>query len=114
MPTWQRVYISACAAVIGYALGYSLCVYGAWPKLTYFPYHHRWELLDNPPNPVPMNYLGLVTWGGASAALVAALVWFAAHWVRRPIPTTILRLAGAWALTAFALAGLFFTWNLLA
>lgn len=113
VPTWQRVYIAACAGVIGYALAYVLSVFADWPKLTYLPYQRAWGVYDRPPGPLPTNYLGIVLWGLAGALGAAILAWGITRFVRREASRRWLLLFGGWALTAFFLAGLFFTWALL-
>lgn len=112
MPTWQRAYLAATSAIIGYTLGYALSVFGEWPKATYAPYERTWQLHDTPPTPVEMPYVGIVLWGigGALVAAVGAIA--VTRFVRRELPARWLLLFGAWALTGFLLAGTFFTWNL--
>jgi hypothetical protein len=112
MPIWQRIYITACSAVIGYMFGYALCVYGEWPKATYSPYDGSWQVLDLPPDPMMSNYVGIVLWGASGAAVAAAVVWIATGRFRRELPRRWLHLFGMWALSAFVLTGAFFTWNL--
>jgi hypothetical protein len=112
VPSWQRIYVSACCAVIGYTLGYTLSVYGEWPKLTYSPYDRTWQLWDAPPSQVMSNYLGIVLWGASGAVVAATGAWLATRFARRELPRRWLHLFGAWALTGFLLAGAFFTWNL--
>lgn len=112
VPRWQRIFVIACACVIGYSLAYTLSDFGQWPKLTYFPYEGEWAWFRVPPGPVPMPYVGMVFWGvvgGAGCAVVAA---GSCHVRKTPISDTMLRLWGGWSLSAFAFAGLYFTWNL--
>lgn len=112
MPTWQRTYLAACAAVIGYCLAYTASDYGRWPRLTYYPYEREWQFVSNPANPIPMQYLGTLLWGLGGALLAAALVWLATLAVRREASARVLHLAGGWALIGFVYAGAYFTWNL--
>lgn len=112
MPNWQRTYLIACCAVIGYTLAYALSVYGEWPKLTYFPYERSWEMVTTPPGPVPSNYVGIVLWGVGGATVGAAGAWLFSRLYRRELAPRWLHLFGGWALTGFVLAGAFFTWNL--
>ena len=112
VPRWQRIFVISCAGVIGYTLAYTLSDFGQWPRLTYFPLEGEWHWFRTPPGPVPMAYLGMVLWGfvGAAAASLAAVV--GCRLVRRSLTDTMLKLWGAWALTSFAFAGMYFTWNL--
>lgn len=112
MPRWQRTYLVACCAVIGFAIAYSLCEYAQWPRLVLAPVTGE-ARLDRPPiSRLELGYVGLVAWGaggalvGGAAALAAASLW------RRPLSDRSLRLLGGWALTAVALAGAFYTWSL--
>ena len=112
MPPWQRTYLAVCGGVIGFALAYVLCDYAAWPRLTYFPLERTWQLVTPSTDPVPMGYVGMILWG-VGGAVCAGLGGFALLGLtRRPWPDRWLRLAGAWAVTAFAYAGLYYTWNL--
>ncbi len=112
MPSWQRSYLAACCAVIGFCVAYALSVYGGWPKATYFPYENAWEFHSTPPGSVPSNYLGIVLWGLAGAVVCAGLAWLVTQFIKRDLPPRWLQLFGGWALTSFFLAGAFFTWNL--
>ena len=112
MPGWQRVYVAACSGVIGFCLGYVLCDFGAWPRLTYFPYEGQWSLVAGPPGPIPMAYVGTIVWGLAGSALAAAAAYGACRMLRRPISDRWLHLWGAWALASFFYGGLYYTWNL--
>ncbi|WP_428266959.1 hypothetical protein [Haliangium sp.] len=112
MPSWQRIYLSACSAVIGFCLLYVICDYAAWPRLTYFQYEHTWQFVVRAPSRVPSNYVGMLLWG-ASGGLVAGLGGYLLLGLSpRAWPDRWLRLAGGWALAAFAYAGLYYTWNL--
>jgi hypothetical protein len=112
VPRWQRIYLVVCAAVIGYALAYTVCDYAPWPRLTYFPDRRAWELLDRPSSPVPMNYVGTVAWGIGGACVGALLGWATGAALRRELPQRWITLAGAWALTAAGMAGAYYLWNL--
>ena len=111
-PRWQEVQVIVCAAVVGWALAYTLCDWGGWPRLTYDQYVGDWWLADGPTQRVPINYMGMLLWGlgggatGALLALVGLRAW------RRPLPSSVLALAGAWAITGVVLAGGYFTWML--
>jgi len=112
VPQWQRIFVTACAGVIGYVLAYVLSDFGQWPKLTYFPLEGEWQWKETPGGPLPMPYVGMVLWGlvgGAAATVVATLATRARS---KPVADTMLRLWGAWALSAFAFGALYFLWNL--
>jgi len=112
MATWQRTYAAACAAMIGFAISYTMSDYGHWPRFTYFPYERQWRVVSTVPGPVPMNYLGTVAWGLSGAVVAAGLVWLASCWWRRELSKRALHMLGGWALLAFVYAGAYFTWNL--
>lgn len=112
MPAWQRTYLVACAAVIGFALAYALCDYAGWPRAVYAPLEGSVRLERPPIGRDEVGYLGMVGWG-AGGALVAGLLALAfARALRRPISPRWLRILGAWAITAVLLAGAFHTWSL--
>ena len=102
----------ATCAVIGFALAYSLCDFGGWSRWHYLPYHGEWTLAPAVMDSAGMNYLGTFLWGlggglvGAGIGGAAALAW------NKPLPHTALGLLAAWAMTAFLLAGAYYTWNL--
>jgi hypothetical protein len=112
VPTWQRAYLAACVAVIGFAAAYSICEYAGWPRLAYEPIERTLYLARPPLGKLPLGFLGLVAWGFSGAAVGAAAALLAARALRRPLSPRALSLVGGWALTAAALTGLFQTWNL--
>jgi hypothetical protein len=97
--------------MIGFALAYTLCDFGGWPRLNYLPYEGKWTLATVVVDRVAMNYVGTFLWGiggaiiGAGVGAGAALVW------NRPLPRVAFGLLAAWTMTAFVLAGSYFTWN---
>lgn len=110
MPRAQRAYVIAMSAIIAGAFAYAACDWGRWPRVTFLPL--RDELALQPSAAVSVTYLGGVAWGLSgmiTGALVGALLCRAAP---RPWPDRVLRLFGAWALTAILLAGAYFTWAL--
>ncbi len=112
MPAWQRTYLVACSAVIGFALAYALCDFAGWPRAIYAPLEGAVRLERPPVGKNEVSYLGVVAWG-AGGALVAGLLAFAlSRALRRPLSSRLCRLLGAWALTAVLLAGAFHTWSL--
>ena len=112
VPRWQRIYVTVCAAVVGYILAYVLSDFGEWPKLTYFPLEGQWGFRSIAPGSLPMSYLGLVVWGLVGGASFAAVTAVACHVRPRQLSNTALRLWGGWAMTAFGFGGLYFTWGL--
>jgi hypothetical protein len=112
MPRWQRAYVVGTCAVIGFALAYALCDFGGWPRLHYLPYDDEWVVAPAVSGRVAMVYVGTILWGlgggvvGAGIGGAASLVW------KRPLPQVAIGLLGAWALTAFVLAGSYYMWNL--
>ncbi|MCG8422129.1 MAG: hypothetical protein MJE77_29755 [Proteobacteria bacterium] len=112
MPHWQRIYIAACVAVIGFCVSYVLCDFGAWPRLTYFPYERSWRLTTQPGGAIAMAYVGTILWGLGGAMLGGASSYALTRLARQPMSDRWLRLLGAWALAGFAYAGLYYTWSL--
>jgi hypothetical protein len=111
VPVWQRRYLTVCAAVIGYCIGYVLCDFASWPRLTYAPLDHAFRMTESP-GPLESNYIGIVLWGVSGALLAGGIVAVATKYVRRPLSATWNNLAAAWAFTAFGYAGLYYTWGL--
>ncbi len=112
MPRWQRAYFTVCCAIIGYCLAYVLSDFGGWPRLTYFQLEREWRLVAGPPGFLPSNYLGTVSWGVGGFVIGGALGALGSLIPRRELERRWNLLFGAWALTAFTYAGLYFTWNL--
>ncbi|HUH05279.1 MAG TPA: hypothetical protein VML75_24945 [Kofleriaceae bacterium] len=111
MPVWQRRFLIACAAVIGYCVGYVVCDFGELQKLTYDPIARGW-LMTSQPTPMSMAYPGMVLWGLSGALVAGGLAYGATRLVNRELPGRVERLMGAWALTAFVFAGGYYTWGL--
>ena len=111
MPLWQRRYLTVCAAVIGYSIGYVLCDFASWPRATYGPLDRAWFFTAEPA-PLDSNYLGIVLWATSGALVAGGLVAVATRLAKRELSQTWNNLAGAWALTAFGYAGLYYTWGL--
>ena len=111
LPRWQRAYVIALCALIGGAFAYAACDWARWPRLTYLPVTGE-VTLHAPPGAIAITYLGNVAWGlggAACGALGGALVCAVA---KRPLTTQAMLLLGAWAITAIALCGAYFTWSL--
>jgi hypothetical protein len=111
MPAWQRRYLVASAAIIGYCVAYVVCDFGGFRKLTYEPLERSWHF-TNQPTPLSMGYLGIVLWGAGGALVCGALAYGATRRFDRELPKRVYTFMGAWALTAFGYAGLYYTWGL--
>ena len=109
---WHVVYAAAMGGVIGWCVAYLLCDALAWPRLTYFPYERAWAMTSGRAAPATMTYVGTVLWGVGGGAIGAAAGAIVTRVVGRPLSPRVVTLLGAWALTAFALAGLYYLWNL--
>lgn len=110
MPRQQRAYLIAMCAIIGAAFAYAACEWGRWRRFTYLPLQD--EITFEPSPAVNVVYLGIVAWGLGGlvcGALVGALL---SKIFPRPWSDVVLRLFGAWAITAILLAGGYFTWSL--
>jgi hypothetical protein len=112
MPRWQRAYVVGTCAVIGFALAYTLSDFGGWPKLFYLPYDGEWVVARGIPDRIAIVYVGLIAWGVGGALIGAGIGGAATMAWKKPLPQVAIGLLGAWALTAFALAGAYYTWNL--
>jgi hypothetical protein len=112
VPRWQRGYLCATCAAIGFAMAYTLCDFGQWTRLWYLPYDDSWVFAPMIVGKVSMGYIGMFLWGvggaivGAGAGAGFALVW------KRELPRVAIGLLAAWTITAFLLSGFYFTWNL--
>ena len=107
-----RLFVALCVGLTLGALAYVLCDAYQWPRLTYFPYENEWAWRRKAPNAAPMLYVGMMLWGALGFAAGMAAAWLSMA-VRRATPSAATqRLWGAWALTAVALAGSYFWWNL--
>jgi hypothetical protein len=111
-PRWQIVYAAATCGVIGYCLAYLLCDAFKWPRLAYEPYRGEVVVVGRPMSPSTMTYVGTVLWGVVGGALGAAVGATIARARRRVMSARTVSLLGAWAITAFALAGVYYLWNL--
>lgn len=112
MPRWQLRYLISCAAIIGWCAAYTLAAWGEWTVLIYDPLDRSWWWDDTTGGPVPINYFGFVLWGLGGATVGGALAAIVARLWRRALPDVALRMLGAWAVTAFLLAGTYFLWTL--
>ena len=110
MPRQQRAFVIAMCAIIGAAFAYAACDWGRWPRLTYLPLH-REITFDHSPS-VSITYLGLMAWGIGGLVIGALVGAVLSKIFPRPWTDLVLRLFGAWAITAILLAGSYFTWSL--
>jgi hypothetical protein len=101
------VFLAACAAVIGYALGYTMPAYARLSRAFYDPITRHW-FWGRAATPVPMGYVGQLLWA-AGCALVAAVA--ALLLARKPPSPRAYALGTAWTLTALAIVAAYFTWN---
>ena len=110
MPRWQRVYLAACAGVIGFALAYAGADYGKLPHLYHDQLGHRFVVGAGLPG-LASGYPGLILWGLAGGLVAALVTWLVAGRRRAPVSERSLGLAAAWAGTAVLLAVGYFVWN---
>ena len=98
--------------MIGFALAYTLCDFGGWTRLHYLPYQGEWVLAPGTNDPASMVYVGTFLWGAGGALVGAGIGGAAVLAWRKPLPQPVFGLLAAWAMTAFVLAGAYYTWNL--
>jgi len=110
MPRSQRAYVIAMTAIIGAAFAYAACEWGRWPRLSYLPLHRELTFEQTPS--IAIVYLGIVLWGLGGLVLGALVGAVMSRIFPRPWSALVLRLFGAWAITAILLAGGYFTWSL--
>ena len=97
--------------VIGGAFAYAACDWGQWPRLAYLPlvgHAHAARAARCARD----ELLGIVAWGVGGAACGAVVGALLCAIAKKPWPDRVLRLFGAWAITAILLAGAYLTWNL--
>jgi len=105
-----RAFFGACAALIGFAICYTLPIYARLPRSFYDPVNRRWFFAANS-TPIPMGYLGQIVWGIAGA-LVASGVTLAITSRKKSEPSDrAFALGTAWTLTAIVIILGYFTWN---
>jgi hypothetical protein len=107
-----RIYYASCAALIGFALTYTLPIYAHLPRTFYDPVAHRWYFAANS-TPIPMGYIGQIVWGIAGALIAAgATMVITSRRAATGGPSERGAVLGAaWALTAVAIVIGYFTWN---
>jgi len=105
-----RAYFMSCAALIGFALAYTLPIYARLPRTIYDPVARRWAWAVNL-GPIPMGYLGQIIWGLAGALIGAGVAGLVLARLKREPSERAYALWAAWALTAVVIVGGYFTWN---
>jgi hypothetical protein len=111
LPRWQRVYVAACAGVVGACLTYGLVDYARLPRLVHYQAEHELRLEARAYGAAPGGYVGLWVWALAAGVVAAALATAFMRARRQPLGEGALGLWLAWAMTAFGLVGAYFTWN---
>jgi hypothetical protein len=106
------MYLAATAAIVGFALVVAMCDFGQWPRILYWPYRRSWSVGVPGPEQIVIGYWGTWLWGASGALVLAVVVWLASGWWRRSVSDPVLRLAGAWAITAVGLSAGYYLWNL--
>ncbi len=110
MPRWQRVYLSACAGILAFAVAYTVTDYAHVPRLFYVQIDRTFRLAEGLAG-LPSGYVGQWLWGALAGAAAAAATWLVAGLVRREVAERTLGLAFAWAATAVVFAAAYFAWN---
>ena len=105
-----RIYLAACAGLIGFALFYALPIYAHLPHNYYDPVARRWFFAANA-TPIPMGYVGQIVWGIAGALIAAGATMMATSRKKLPPGDRAYALGAAWALTAIVIVIGYFTWN---
>lgn len=111
MPRWQRVYVAWCSAVAAYSVAYAAVDFLRLPRVYHFQIERTFRITNQPGGPLPSGYVGLWLWAIVAGAAVGLLAWAVTWRSTRPLGPRGLGLAAAWALTAVALAGAYYTWN---
>ncbi|MDB4967735.1 MAG: hypothetical protein JWN44_3424 [Myxococcales bacterium] len=107
-----RAYYASCAALIGFAITYTLPIYAHLPRTFYDPVARRWFFAANS-TPIPMGYVGQIVWGIAGALIAAgATMMIVSRRSSTEGPSERgAALGAAWTLTAIAIVIGYFTWN---
>ena len=110
LATAARAYFIACAALVGFALSYTLPIYAQLPHHFYDPVNRRWRLAVRL-GPIPMGYVGQIVWGVAGALIAGGIASIIVARLRQEPSERAYGLWAAWALSALVLVGAYFTWN---
>ena len=108
-----NVFFGVCAAIVGYALLYTLPIYARLPRTFYDPLARRWFVASSASS-VPMGYYGQIVWGIAGALIVSGVVMMLTSRRARAgatAPDRAFALGTAWTLTTIAIVLGYFTWN---
>jgi len=106
----RGVFFASCAALIGFALFYTLPIYARLPRTFYDPVTRHWFFAANS-TPIPMGYVGQIVWGIAGALIGAGAAMALTSRRTAPPSDRAFVLGAAWALTAIAIVIGYFTWN---
>jgi hypothetical protein len=110
MTRGARAYFIGCAAIIGFAIAFALPIYTRLPRAFYDPSARAWSWAVTL-GPIPMGFVGQIIWGIAGALLAAGACGLVASRMTREPSDRAWQLAAAWALSAIAIVGAYFTWN---
>ena len=105
-----NVFYGVCAAIVGYAIMYTLPIYARLPRTFYDPLARRWFVASNAP-PVPMGYYGQIVWGIAGALIAGGVTMMATSRIKSAPSERAFALGAAWTLTTIAIVLGYFTWN---
>jgi uncharacterized membrane protein YeaQ/YmgE (transglycosylase-associated protein family) len=105
-----RIFFGTCAALIGFALFYTVPIYARLPRNFYDPVNHRWFFAANS-TPIPMGFIGQIVWGIAGALVVAGIAMAIASRGKSDPSDRAFALGTAWTLTAIVIILGYFTWN---
>jgi hypothetical protein len=108
--TSARVYLAACAGLIGFALFYTLPIYAHLPHNYYDPVARRWFFAANA-TPIPMGYVGQIVWGIGGALVAAGATMMLTSRKKSAPGDRAYVLGAAWTLTAIVIVIGYFTWN---
>jgi hypothetical protein len=105
-----RVYLAACAGLVGFAFAYALPIYAHLPRNYYDPLARRWFFAASA-TPIPMGYVGQIVWGVAGALVAAGVTMMVTSRKKGTPSDRAFVLGAAWALTALGIVIGYFTWN---
>lgn len=105
-----RIFYATCAALVGFALTYTLPVYARLPRTFYDPVARRWFFAASS-TPIPMGYIGQILWGMAGAIVAGAIASLATARAKSAPSERAFALGSAWTLTAIVVVIAYFTWN---
>lgn len=109
-PANPRIFYATCAALVGFALLYTLPIYARLPRTYYDPVARRWFFAANS-TPIPMGYVGQIIWGIAGALVAAGIALMLTSRKKSAPSERAFALGTAWTLTAIVIVLGYFTWN---